>query len=258
MSSRNNGIAIIGCDEQLETYFSNDLISEIASTDYHQNNCSLFKLARLVKSYEQSVGRAATQRELEFVFDCWCAVAREFWREGSTRDDYYAQFLECYHYAHTGLSIEVAVSHAKAAPSPEVQGFTDERIRLLVAICREMQEITGAKPFFLPTRTLGEILDVHYSQAARWLRALDGLDIIHLAPGEVRTRGGNRCPRYYYNSPAREAGTFPVTTPLTPSECALPTNGNHLNNTDDENHVGSDAISESRAHVAQWLARNSR
>jgi hypothetical protein len=203
MSSRNDGIAIIGCDERLETYFSNDLISEIAPTDHHQNNGSLFKLARSVKSYEQSVGRAATQRELEFVFDRWSSVADGFWRHGSTRDDYYAEFLECYHYAHTGLSIEVAVSHAKAAPLPEVQGFTDERIRLLVAICREMQEITGANPFFLPTRTLGEILEVHYSQVARWLRALEVLEIIHLAPGEVRTRGGNRCPRYHYGPPAQ-------------------------------------------------------
>src|SRR5205814_500972 len=100
-------------------------------------------------------------------------------------------------YARTGLNVELAVGRAKTAPLPEVQGFTGERIRLLVAICREMQEITGVEPFFLPTRTLGEILDVHYSLAARWLRALEVLKIIHLAPGEVRGRGGNRCPRYH-------------------------------------------------------------
>src|SRR5439155_17002955 len=113
----------------------------------------------------------------------------------------YAEFLEVYGYAHTGLNIELAVRRAKAAPLPMVQGFTDGRIRLLVAICREMQEITGANPFFLPTRTLGEILDVQYSQVARWLRALETLRIIYLAPGEVRRRGGNRSPRYYYGAP---------------------------------------------------------
>ena len=104
--------------------------------------------------------------------------------------NYYAQFLEAYRYARIGLDqnpIEVAVSRAKAAPLPQVRGFTDERIRLLVAICREMQQITGANPFFLPTRKAAEILGAHCTQAARWLRILEKpLQVIHLAPGEVR------------------------------------------------------------------------
>jgi hypothetical protein len=258
MSSRNQGIAIIDCDEQLESYFSDDLISEVAPTDYHQNNASLFKLARSVKSYEQSIGRAATQRELEFVFDRWSSVADGFWRKGSTRDDYYAEFLDCYHYAHTALNIEVAVSLAKAAPLPEVQGFTNERIRLLVSICREMQQITGADPFFLPTRKLGEILDVHYSQVARWLRALEVLQIIHLPRGEVRTRGGNRCPRYYYGQPVRETNASVVTTPLASSKPAPLKNGSDGHNVADTNQGDSGELSVERNHVAEWLARRSR
>ena len=45
---------------------------------------------------------------------------------------------------------------------------------------------------------LGEVLGVDCSRAAQWLRALEGLRVIHLAPGEVRKRGGNRSPRYHY------------------------------------------------------------
>jgi hypothetical protein len=71
----------------------------------------------------------------------------------------------------------------KAAPLPQVRGFTDERIRLLVAICREIQQITGANPFLLPTRKAAEILGAHCTQAARWLRILEKpLQVIHLAP----------------------------------------------------------------------------
>lgn len=160
----------------------------------------MFKLGRLVKSYENAKGRAAPAVELESVFDSWCLVARPFWRH--TRDDYWAEFLDAYSYARMGLDenpIEVAVSRAKAAPLPQVRGFTDERTRLLAAICREMQEITGAAPFFLPTRKLGEILGACHTQVARWLRILERpLQVIHLAPGEVRRRGGNRSPRYRY------------------------------------------------------------
>jgi hypothetical protein len=182
---------------------------------------SLFKLGRLVKSFENAMGRLATEAELEFVFDRWCLSARRFWRAGHTRDDYYAEFLNAYSYARIGLDhdpIELAVSRARARPWPQVRGFTDERVRLLVAICREMQSIMGATPFFLPTRKLGEILGVHYSRTACWLRALETLRIIHLAPGEVRRRGGNRCPRYHYGAPTQNSVGFVATAPLSPSE----------------------------------------
>jgi hypothetical protein len=208
---------------QIQVFFTDvDLIAQVAPTDYHQNNASLFKLARLVKSYEHSVERPATNAELAFVFDRWCLLARRFWRH--TRDDYYAEFLDAYGYARIGLHenpVEVAVSRAKAAPLPQVQGFTDERIRLLVAICREIQQITGANPF-LPTRKLGEILGVHYTQVGRWLRALAVLKIIYLASGEVRRRGGNRSPRYHCGPPQ------PTEKPVLAKPLALPEGFFHL------------------------------
>ena len=197
-------VSVSGGELQIQASFGVDVIALVAPTDYHQNNTSLFKLARLVKSYEKTIGRLGTQLERQFVFDRWCLVARRFWRPGLTRDDYYAEFLEACSYARIGLDenpIEVAVSRAKSDPLPQVQGFTDERIRLLVAICREIQQLTGDNPFFLPTRKLGEILGVHWTQVARWLRALEVLRTIHLGPGEVRRRGGSRSPRYHYGPP---------------------------------------------------------
>jgi hypothetical protein len=209
-------VVSVGGGLQIQAFFGVDLIAQIAPTDYHQNNASLFKLGRLVKSYENVIGRPASDVELESVFDSWCLVARLFWRD--TRDDYWAEFLDAYRYARMGLDenpIEVAVSRAKTAPLPQVRGFTDERIRVLAAICREMQGITGAAPFFLPTRKLGEILGACHTQVARWLRILERpLRVIHLAPGEVRRRGGNRSPRYHYGPPTRN----PLETTATNSE----------------------------------------
>jgi hypothetical protein len=110
--------------------------------------------------------------------------------------------------------IELAISRARSGPLPEVPGFTDERIRLLAAICREMQQITGAAPFFLPTRKLGEILGADFTKVARWLRILENpLQIIHLAPGEVRRRGGSRSPRYHYGPPAQTTLETTATSP---------------------------------------------
>lgn len=206
------GVSVSGGGLQIQSSFGVDVIAQVAPTDYHQNNTSLFKLARLVKSYENAIGSPATELERLFVFDRWCLVARRFWRPELTRDDYYAEFLEACSYARMGLDenpIEVAVTRAKAAPLAQVQGFTDERIRLLVAICREMQQI--ANSFFLPTRKLAEILGGHWTHVARWLRALEALGIIHLAPGEVRRRGGSRSPRYHYGPPTRNTVGLPPT-----------------------------------------------
>jgi hypothetical protein len=72
------------------------------------------------------------------------------WRLELTRDDYYAEFLTAYSYAQMGLHenpLDLAVSRAKAAPLPEVPSFSDKRIRLLVAICRERQKMTGVTGF---------------------------------------------------------------------------------------------------------------
>ena len=219
-----NVVSVGGRGLQIQVFCSVDLITQVAPSDFHQNNASLFKLGRLVKSYENAIGRPASDVELESVFHRWCFVARPFWRH--TRDDYWAEFLDAYSYARIGLDqnpIELAVSRARFAPLPEVAGFTDERIRLLVAICREMQHIIGANSFFLPTRKLGEILGAHWTQVARWLRILEKpLQVIHLAPDEVRRRGGSRSPRYHHGAPAP---TTLETTATSPAGLVFP---NHL------------------------------
>ena len=179
--------------------FTRDLISQLAPTDFHQNNASLFDLGRLVRSYESAVGQLATKAELQFVFDRWCLVARRFWRH--TRDDYWTEFLEAYHYARIGLNqdpLKLAFDRAKATALPDVTGFSDEHVKILAAICREMHQIMGDNPFFLPTRKLGELVGAHWGTVARWLIAIDTLGMIHLAPGEKRKRGGYQCPRYLY------------------------------------------------------------
>ena len=135
------------------------------------------------------------------MFERWCLVAQRFWRH--TRDDYWAEFLEACYYARIGLEqdpVESALTRARKMPMPQVAGYTDERVRLLAAICREMRRLVSDNTFFLPTHKLGQLLGAHWSSVARWLVSLQILGVIRLAPGEVRRRGGNRCPRYYYGA----------------------------------------------------------
>ena len=102
--------------------------------------------------------------------------------------------------------LDLAVSRAKGAPLPEVPSFSDKRIRLLVSICRELQKITGANPFYLPTRKLGEVLEIHWTRVAKWLRALEVLGIIRLAPGEGSQAWGYSEPAISLRSSYRRTG----------------------------------------------------
>src|SRR5262249_40680661 len=75
--------------EQVRAFLSrNNLITQLAPTDHHQNNSSLFNLARSIKSYESEFVRRATKRELEVAFELWSQGARKFWRPELNRDDY--------------------------------------------------------------------------------------------------------------------------------------------------------------------------
>jgi Bifunctional DNA primase/polymerase, N-terminal len=207
----------------IQVFCTEDLIFRLAPTGFGQNNTSLFKLARLVKSYEDAIASGATDQERQAVFDRWCRFARRFWRH--SRDDYYAEFLDACHYALIGLDqdpIELAVSRARSGPLPQLAGFTDDRIRLLVAICSEMQQITRANSFFLPTRKLAEILGAHWTQVARWLRILEKpWQVIHLAPGEVRRPGGTRSPRYHYGPSTQNHVEITAINPNPPSSPLL-------------------------------------
>jgi hypothetical protein len=140
-------------------------------------------------------------------------------------------------------------------PLPEVTGFSDERVRLLAAICYEMQRLVGVNSFFLPTRKLGRLLGAHWSSVARWLVALDTLGVIHLAPGEVRSRGGNRCPRYHYGKPVQQTPATAVAKSVTSMKPVRLENASDGNNEEDTNHGGSNELSAARAVVAEWLTR---
>ncbi len=62
---------------------------------------------------------------------------------------------------------------AISRPIPTVAlNYEVPEIRSLIALCRELQHISGAAPFFLSCRTAGELLNISYVLANKWLRLL--------------------------------------------------------------------------------------
>ena len=166
----------------------------------HQNNDRLFTLARAVKSLEIQTGKF-TPTQLRDVFSRWYALATEFLRPELTRDEYMTEFMDKYASAKVPLGDGIIAQAWKSAqekplPPEAVENFEDSRLRLVVALCRELQISAGQEPFYLSARTLQGLLKQEgHATAARWLRSLCVLQI--LTP--VEKGSGGRASRYRFN-----------------------------------------------------------
>jgi len=75
--------------------------------------------------------------------------------------------------------------------------YENPKVRLLVQLCRRLQESAGGAPFFLACRTAGELLDESYVVAAKWLRGLVRDKVLERAEKD-QVVGGRRAHRYFY------------------------------------------------------------
>jgi hypothetical protein len=86
---------------------------------------------------------------------------------------------------------------AKTAPLPHAAMRYDlDALRLLVAVCRELQHVSGEGEFFLSCRTAGKLLGVDHSTAARYLFLLAHDGIVEAVEKGDRTRCRATCYRY--------------------------------------------------------------
>ena len=74
--------------------------------------------------------------------------------------------------------------------------YEQDGLRLLVALCRELQRVSGDKPSFLACRTAGGLLGVKHVTAWRWLFALAQDKI--LSEVEKGDRARRRASRFRY------------------------------------------------------------
>ena len=93
--------------------------------------------------------------------------------------------------------VTLIFERAKQAPMPAAASRYDSpEVRLLVALCRELQRVSGEAPFFLACRTAGKLFGVDYTTASRWFFLLrnDGL-LEEVEKGSLIKR---RASRYRY------------------------------------------------------------
>ncbi len=96
--------------------------------------------------------------------------------------------------------LALAWAAAQAAPVPTVAlRYDDPRLRLLVALCRELQRTVGDNAFFLSCRKADELIGLaDFSRAAKWLRGLCHDGVLALVKAGDRATGYASSYRYLH------------------------------------------------------------
>jgi hypothetical protein len=166
----------------------------------HQNYRCALVLARAVKAVEAQAGKPFTPEQHRDIHNQWLIRAAQFLRPGQTKEDYFMEYLNAYKLAKYPLGSVVmaqAIEAAKKNPlPPDMLTWTDNPdVRLLAAICRELQSMAGNEPFYLSARTVQNIFkhDTH-ATGAKWLRSFCVMQILD----EVEKGKGMRASRYRF------------------------------------------------------------
>ena len=131
-----------------------DVLRVSTPTAPHQNYRLALHLARAVKALELQAGKSFTPEQHHEIHNQWLTCAANFLRPGQSNEDYFMEYLNAYKLAKFPLG-SVAVAQAlKAAKKnplpPDTLAWADNPdVRLLAAICRELQTIAGKEPFYL-------------------------------------------------------------------------------------------------------------
>lgn len=136
--------------------------------------------------------------ELPGVFSLWWNMAKGQLPTDADYDEYLFVFLDAYERVKHPLGcnvLEVAKERAGKQPLPKVaQSFKSPKLRLLVAVCYQLQHLAGESPFFLSIRTAAKLIDVRMETASAYLKGLTQQGVLALE--ERGTPGGHKASRY--------------------------------------------------------------
>jgi hypothetical protein len=86
---------------------------------------------------------------------------------------------------------------AGTAPAPGAAAkFKSPKVRSLVCLCWQLQQLAGDKEFFLSCRSAAKLLEVSHVQTARFLRLLARKGVLKVV--EAGSPNTNRATRYRF------------------------------------------------------------
>ena len=166
---------------QLVVFFD---VSRFVPTQRGTSDTLLFSMSGALLTWEKQQGRKATSAEKLAIFKRWWQRAKERVDPSMDETAYLAKWLNaCKNrkYADDETPILAAWTAAQKHPlPPEAVADYDtpmaERMKLLVALCYQLQVLRGSAPFFLASRNAGKLLGVPHTTIYLWLDILAAED----------------------------------------------------------------------------------
>jgi hypothetical protein len=159
-----------------------DVLSRSLPSKTQTSNRQIFTLARGIKALEAQ-GSKFTTDALKDIFYQWHARAVVYLKQDQTREDYLMEFFQAYHRAKIPLGSglpQQAWELVQTEPQPPAAAqFENDKLRLLVSFCFQLQRLTGRKPFYLSSRMgAGFLQQPSHTTCDKWLKALCGMEIL--------------------------------------------------------------------------------
>lgn len=170
-----------------------EAIRETLPRGYGTRNRKVFELARTLRSLPQFANVDA--RELRPIVREWHRRALPTIRTKAFEETW-IDFLKAWPRVRHPKGTEPMMEMFQRAVENErpriavAQYPENERLQILVALCRELQRAAGEEPFYLSCRKAGELFSVSHTEAARWLFLLESDEILRVA-----TKGGTKTNR---------------------------------------------------------------
>lgn len=164
------------------------------------NKDCLFIFARALKAFEITHNRRLIPADLQSAFSLWWGTAKSLLPQHADFDEWRSDFEDTFARTHSPLgsnALEEAIRRAATRPIPSQAGrYTSPKLKLLVAVCLQLQLLQGDSPFFLGVRDAAKITKIqnlHQANARLNTLVRDGLLIVV----EKGTR--KRATRYRFN-----------------------------------------------------------
>jgi len=165
-----------------------------------QRHRMLFELARQLKAIPSLADASASQ--LKPYVKQWHVAARSVIRTKEFEISWF-EFAESWSKVKFPAGkgpIDMLFAQLNDTDLPEIAAqYENSKIRLLVALCRELQRASGNSSFFLSSRKAGDLIGVDHATAARWFHGLVLDGILRIA--EVGSCSSHKASRYRYLQP---------------------------------------------------------